>query len=92
MQKTVRELRIDDEGKQTRRGNPVKHNRGDLVLVDCNVTGSSYGTAAKPQFPLKALWENVLIPQLEALVAPGGAAEGAVVVHQEVDTMHVHNS
>jgi hypothetical protein len=30
------------------------------------------------------LWESVLIPQLESLVAPGGKAEGAVVVHQEV--------
>ena len=84
MQKTVREQRINEEGKRFRKGNPVKHNRGALVLVDCNVTGSNYGTPAKPKFPLKALWESVLIPQLESLVAPGGKAEGAVVVHQEV--------
>jgi hypothetical protein len=83
MQKTVPEQRINEEGKRLRKGSPVKHNRGALVLVDYNVTGLNYGTPANPKFPLKALWESVLIPQLlEALVAPGGKAEGAVVVHQ----------
>jgi hypothetical protein len=56
-----------------------------LVLTDCNVTGSNsnYGTPTKPKFPLMALWHNVLLPELDALVQEGGPFEGAVVVHQE---------
>jgi hypothetical protein len=57
--------------------------KGDVIPTDCNVTGTDVGTPAKPKFALKCLWEHVLIPALEALVAPGGKCEGAVVVHQE---------
>ena len=46
----------------------MKFNRGDLVMTDCNVTGSNYGTATKPKFPLLELWTTVLLPELEALV------------------------
>ena len=70
-------------GKRTSKGNPVKFNRGDLVLTDCNVTGSNYGTATKPKFPLMELWNTVLLPELDALVKEGGPCAGAVVVHQE---------
>ncbi len=72
-------------GKRVSKGNPVKYNRGDLVLTDCNVTGSNYGTPTKPKFPLMALWHNVLLPELDALVDEGGpcAGAGAIVVHQE---------
>ncbi len=42
----------------------------DLVLTDCNVTGSTsnYGTASKPKFPLMELWTSVLLPELDDLV------------------------
>jgi hypothetical protein len=60
-----------------------QHNKGDVIAADCNVTGTDCGTPSKPKFPLKALWEHVLIPALEALVAPGGRCSGATVVHQE---------
>ena len=70
-------------GKRSSKGNAVKFNRGDLVLMNCNVTGSNYGTATKPKFPLLELWTIVLLPELEALVKPGGPCEGAIVVHQE---------
>ena len=59
------------------------YNKGDVIAADCNVTGTDVGTPSKPKFPLKSLWEYILIPALEALVAPGGRCEGAIVVHQE---------
>jgi hypothetical protein len=62
-------------------GNNYK--KGDGIAADCNVTGTDRGTPSKPKFPLKALWEHVLIPAFEALVAPGGRYAGATVVHQE---------
>jgi hypothetical protein len=57
--------------------------KGDLVLTDCNVTGTDIGTPAKPKFSLRLLWEYCLLPSLDALVADGGQCEGAMVVHQE---------
>ncbi len=84
MQRKVREQTVNrDTGKRTSKGNAVKFNRGDLVLTDCNVTGSNYGTSTKPKFPLMELWASVLLPELDALVRPGGPCEGVIVVHQE---------
>jgi len=84
MLRKVNEQTVDAlTGKRKQKGNPLKHNRGDLVLTDCNVTGSDYGTASKPKFPLMELWTTVLLPELDAMVKPGGPCEGAVVVHQE---------
>jgi hypothetical protein len=46
MQKQVREQTIDAvTGKRHSKGNAIKFNRGDLVLTDCNLTESNYGTA-----------------------------------------------
>ncbi len=45
---------------------------GDLILTDCNVTGSNYGTPTKPKFPLMVLRQNVLLPELDAFVQEGG--------------------
>ena len=59
------------------------YNKGDVIAADCNVTGTDRGTPSKPKFPLKAMWEHVLIPALEVLVVPGGRCSGATVVHQE---------
>ena len=61
----------------------VKVTKGDCLLTDCNVTGTDIGTPDKPKFALKALWEYGLLPSLDALVAPGGQCEGAMVIHQE---------
>ena len=84
MQRKVHEQTVNVEtGKRTSKGHQLKFKRGDLVLTDCNVTGSNYGTAAKPKFPLMELWTTVLLPELDALVKPGGPCGGAVVVHQE---------
>jgi hypothetical protein len=84
MQRKVSQQTIDPvTGKRVSKGNPLKYNRGDLVLTDCNVTGSNYGTPTKPKFPLMALWHNVLLPELDELVKAGGPCDGAIVVHQE---------
>ncbi len=77
----VNEQTLDVQtGKRSSKGNSVKFNRGDLVLTDCNVTCSNYGTTTKPKFPLLELWTTVLLPELEALAKPGGPCEGAIVV------------
>jgi hypothetical protein len=62
-------------------GRPVR--KGDMVLTDCNVTGTDVGTPDKPKFSLRLPWEYCLLPSLDALVAIGGQCEGAIVVHQE---------
>ena len=61
----------------------VKVVKGDCLLTDCNVTGTDIGSPDKPKFALRALWEYGLLPSLDALVAPGGQCEGALVIHQE---------
>ncbi len=48
------------------------------------MTGSYIGTPTDPNFQLLQLWEVVLLPALDSMVAPGGPCAGAVVVvHQE---------
>ncbi len=72
-------------------GRPKKHTgtdgncykKGDVIATDCNVTGTGIGTPTKPKYALKNLWEHILIPALELLVAPGGRCAGAMVVHEE---------
>ena len=55
---------------------PVVRKKDDLYLVDCAVTGCSHGTLDNPKFPLKALFENKMFPDVEVLVGPGGKFEG----------------
>jgi hypothetical protein len=84
VQRTTNETKKDPvTGKITRKGNPVKHKVGDMVLVDCNVKGSDNGTPSDPKFALRTLWEHVILPAYDALTAVGSPAEGATVVHQE---------
>lgn len=61
----------------------MKNTKGVPYLVDCAVTGTDVGTATKPCFPLKRLWEYTLIPAIAMLVDEGGPCEGAVVVIQQ---------
>jgi hypothetical protein len=84
VQRTTNETKKDPvTGKITRKGNPIKHKVGDMVLVDCNVKGSDNGTPSDPKFALRTLWEHVILPAYDSLTAVGGPAEGATVVHQE---------
>ncbi len=70
-------------GKLTFKGNAVKHTKGVPYLVDCAITGSDVGTATKPCFPLKKLWQYTLIPAIAQLVDTGGPCEDAIVVVQQ---------
>ena len=70
-------------GKIVFKGNALKHTKGVPFLVDCAVTGSDVGTATKPCFPLKRLWEFTLIPAIAQMVDVGGPCEGATVVVQQ---------
>jgi hypothetical protein len=65
------------------RGKIPKNVKGDLRRVDANVTGSNKGTPSDPKFPLVQLWEVVLLPALDSLVAWDEPCAGATVVHQE---------
>ena len=70
-------------GKLKFKGNAIKHTKGVPFLVDCAVTGTDVGTATKPCFPLKQLWEYTLIPAIAQLVQTGGPCDGATVVVQQ---------
>jgi hypothetical protein len=70
-------------GKLQFKGNAIKHSKGAPYLVDCAVTGSEPGTASKPCFPLRKLWEYTLIPTIAQLVDSGGPCEDAIVVVQQ---------
>jgi hypothetical protein len=91
VQRKIREETKDVKtGKRFSNRNLVKCNRGDLVITDCNVIGSNYGTASKPKFPLMELWTTVLFPELDALVKAGGPCDEALVVHQDEDNAGPH--
>ena len=82
--KTTKEVTKNKEtGRNESKNNAVKNKKGDLVLIDCNVTGTDTGTPSNPKFALKGLWEDCLLPQLDALVAVNGPCAGAIVCHQE---------
>ena len=70
-------------GKLTFKANALKHTKGVPYLVDCAITGSDVGTATKPCFPLRKLWEHTLIPAIAQLVDTGGPCEDAIVVVQQ---------
>ena len=66
----VRESRRDEQGNLHYDGKVLRE-KGDVYMVDCNVTGSDSGTASQPKFPLKG-----------RLVGPGGKYEGYLPVFQ----------
>lgn len=74
-------FKVAQRGYRGKGGKQVK--KGDMILTDCNVTGTDLGTPDKPKFALRPLWEFSLLPSLDALVAVGGQCEGAIIVHQE---------
>jgi hypothetical protein len=74
-------FKVAQRGYRGKEGRLIK--KGDCLLTDCNVTGTDIGTPDKPKFALKQLWEYILLPTMDALVAVGGQCEGATVIHQE---------
>jgi hypothetical protein len=83
-QRVQREGKTDPEtGTTFYKGNAVIREKGEMYLVDCNVFGEDIGTVTEPKFVLRLLWQHVLLPAFDELVAPGGLCEHALVVHQE---------
>jgi hypothetical protein len=74
-------FKVAQRGYRGKGGRPVK--KGDLILTDCNVTGTDTGTPDKPKFSLRLLWESCLLSSMDALVAVGGQCEGAIIIQQE---------
>jgi hypothetical protein len=79
--RTQRESRKDEDGR-TRYDGQIIREKGDVYLVECNVTGSDHGTSDKPQFALLDLFMGHLFPGVEELVGTGGEFEGYVPVFQ----------
>jgi len=79
--KQVRAAVRQPEGNVTYSGEVLRR-KGDLYLVDCAVTGSDPGTADKPKFPLKSLFETKVFPDIETLVGPSGKFEGYTPIIQ----------
>jgi hypothetical protein len=82
--------KVAQRGYRGKGGRPVK--KGDLLLTDCNVTGTDIGTPDNPKFSLKLFWEFCLLPSLDALVAAGGLCEDAIVVHQWLPWRVLHST
>lgn len=80
-QRRVKKSRRTDEGRIVYDG-PMVREKGEVYMVDCNVTGSDEGSSDVPKFALKSLFEEILFPQIAALVAEGGKYEGYTPVIQ----------
>ena len=63
----------------------VLRRKGDLYLVDCNVTGSSCGTADDPKFALLTYFEGLVFEAVKDSVKEGGKFEGYTPIIQGDD-------
>lgn len=80
-QKCQNETHIDPEtGKVTypsvANGGKQLRAKGDVYFVDVEVTGSTSGTSTNPKYMLLRFLRDVLFPQLQQIVGPGGEFEG----------------
>ena len=87
--KQVKESRVTDVG-QRKYDSTIIHEKGDIYMVDCNVTGSDAGTSDKPKFLLKHFFETELFPQIVELVCEGCLHEGYIAIIQ-CDNAGPHN-
>ena len=76
-----RESRRDGDGKLKYDGKVVRK-KGDLYRVDCNVTGSSCGTADDPKFALLQYFQELVFESVKELVKVGGQYEGYLPIFQ----------
>ena len=60
----------------------VLKKKGDIYFVDCNVTGSSEGTARDPKFPFDQFFKHAGFPDFERLTCPNGRFFGFTPVIQ----------
>ncbi len=56
----------------------VFREKGDVNMVDCNVTGSDVGTSYKPKFLLRDFFEHSLFPRVAEIVGHYGEYEGVI--------------
>lgn len=75
------------EGPKTKDGRqvfdgPIIRQKGDVYMVDRNVTGSNEGTSDAPNFSLSSFFKEVVFPHLAAIVGPGGLYEDFIPVVQ----------
>ncbi|HIE71882.1 MAG TPA: hypothetical protein EYP98_17815, partial [Planctomycetes bacterium] len=61
---------------------PVVRQKDDIYFTDCTITGTDTGTSDKPKFALFSLFRDIIVPKVQALVAPGGQFAGYQVVLQ----------
>ena len=73
--KLQRKSRRDDDGKLVYDGEVLRR-KGDLYKVDCNVTGSSCGTADDPKFALLRYFLDLVFEAVKDLVKVGGQFQG----------------
>ena len=78
MQKKARRT---DDGKLVYDGEILRR-KGDLYLVDCNVTGLSCGTDDDPKFALFNYFEGLVFEAVKDLVKVGGKFEGYTPIIQ----------
>jgi hypothetical protein len=72
--KSQRASSRDDDGNLRYDGAFVRQ-KGDVYMVEANVTGSDCGTSNNPKFSLMALFRDIIHPKLEAITGPGGEYE-----------------
>jgi hypothetical protein len=67
----LRDVRFSTKDPMTKiifAGSAIKHPKGVPYIVDCNVTGSNrVATSSVPCFPLKPLWEHLLMPAIKKI-------------------------
>ena len=73
--KLQRKSKRDDDGKLVYDGEVLRR-KGDLYKVDCNVTGSSCGTADDPKFALLRYFLDLVFEAVKDLVKVGGQFQG----------------
>ena len=73
--KEQREAVFADDGTHTFSG-PILRRNGDVVVVDCELTGSSTGTSDRPKFSLLNLFRECVVEQVAIIVGEGGPFEG----------------
>ena len=77
----VGEARFLEDGSRKYDGKILRE-KGDVYLIDCNVTGSTEGSSDEPKFSLMHLFHSIIFPRIHDLVKPGGQYEGYKVVIQ----------
>ena len=80
--KEVREAERNSTTGAITYSGPIKRRKGDVYMVDVNVTGSDEGTSKNPKFSLLVVFRDIILPKLKALTMEGGDYEGFTPIIQ----------